>query len=172
MPDVTLRHEIDTDEDTYWARCVFDADFNQKLYIDALKFPVWRLLDTTDDASKIWRRVQVDPPVGNMPGPVKKLLGDRLSYVEEGTFDKKTKRYSFKVTPSTLADKTTVVGELWVEPLGPPGAKRIARLTKVSVHVKVFVVGGMIEDRILEDLKNSYDAGTVFTNRYIKEHGL
>ncbi len=169
MPDLTLRHEIDTDEDTYWARCVFDADFNKKLYIDALKFPEWKLVDSKDDDAKTWRKVQVDPPTGNMPAAVKKVLGDRLSYVEEGTFDKKTKRYSFKVTPSTLADKTKVAGEMWVEKLGD---KKIARLLKISVEVKVFIVGGMVEDRILSDLRSSYDKGTSFTNQYIKENGL
>jgi hypothetical protein len=171
MPEITLRHEIDTDEDTYWARCVFDADFNKKLYIDALKFPQWKLLDSKNDDAKIWRRIQVDPPTGDMPGAVKKVIGDRLSYVEEGTFDKKTKRYSFKVTPSTMAEKTKVAGEMWVEKLGDAD-KRIARVTKISVEVKVFIVGGLVEDRILSDLRSSYDKGTVFTNAYIKENSL
>lgn len=169
MPDITLRHEIDTDEDTYWARCVFDATFNKQLYIDELKFPEWKLLDSKDDDAKIWRRVQVDPPVGNMPGAVKKVIGDKLSYVEEGTFDKASKRYTFKVTPSTLADKTKVAGEMWVEKLGD---KKIARVTKIAVEVKVFMVGGLVEDRILSDLKTSYDKGTTFTNRFIKENAL
>ena len=169
MPEVTLRHEIDTDEDTYWAKCVFDAAFNQKLYIDALKFPQWKLLDSKEDDAKIWRKVQVDPPTGDMPAAVKKVIGDRLSYVEEGTWDRKTKRYSFKVTPSTMAEKTKVAGEMWTEKLGE---KKIVRITKINVEVKVFMVGGLVEDRIISDLRSSYDKGTVFTNRYIAENGL
>lgn len=169
MPELTLRHEIDTDEETYWAKCVFDAEFNKRLYIDALKFPQWQLVDSKEDDAKIVRKVQVDPPTGNMPAAVKKVMGDSLKYVEDGTFDKKTKRYSFKVTPSTMADKTKVAGEMWVEKLGD---KKIARVTKINVEVKVFMVGGMIEERILGDLRSSYDKGTVFTNEYIKEKGL
>jgi len=169
MPEITLRHEIDTDEDTFWAKCVFDADFNKKLYIETLKFPQWKLLDSKDDDAKLTRKVQVDPPTGSMPGPVKKVIGDRLSYVEEGTFDKKSKRYTFKVTPSTLAEKTKVAGEMWVEKVGE---KKITRCCKISVEVKVFMVGGMVEDRILADLRDSYDKGTAFTNQYIKDNGL
>ena len=169
MPEVTLRHEINTDEDTYWAKCVFDADFNKKLYIDALKFPQWKLLDSKEDDTKIWRKVQVDPPTGDMPAAVRKVIGDRLSYVEEGTWDRKTKRYSFKVTPSTMAEKTKVAGEMWTEKLGE---KKIVRITKINVEVKVFMVGGLVEDRIISDLRSSYDKGTVFTNRYIAENGL
>lgn len=173
MPEITLRHEIDTDEDTYWSKFVFDPDFNRKLYVGELHFPVWKLLDSKEDESTITRRVQVDPPIGNMPGPLKKLIGDRLSYVEEGVFDKKAKRYTFKVVPSTLTDKTKVHGEMWVEKLGDANSqKRIARVTKVSVEVKVFLVGGMVEERILSDLRSSYDKGTSFTNRTIKESAL
>ena len=39
MPEITLRHEIDTDEDTYWAKCVFDAEFNEKLYTRRAQVP-------------------------------------------------------------------------------------------------------------------------------------
>ncbi|MDB5213152.1 MAG: hypothetical protein JWO86_1079, partial [Myxococcaceae bacterium] len=70
---------------------------------------------------------------------------------------------------STMSEKTKVAGEMWVEKLGD---KKIARVTKISVEVKVFMVGGLVEDRILSDLRSSYDKGTVFTNQYIKENGL
>ncbi len=169
MPEVTLRHEIDTDEDTFWSKIVFNEEFNKKLYEGALKFPGWKLLDSKEDDAKIVRRVQVDPPVGDLPGPLKKVIGDRLAYTEEGTFDKKAKRYSFKVTPSTMADKTKVSGELWVEKIGD---KKIRRMCRISVEVKVFMVGGMVEDRILQDLRASYDNSTTYTNQYIKEQGL
>lgn len=169
MPEVTLRHEIDTDEDTFWSKIVFDEAFNTKMYEGALKFPGWKLLDSKEDDAKIVRRVQVDPPVGDLPGPMKKVIGDRLGYVEEGTFDKKAKRYTFKVTPSTLADKTKVTGELWVEKIAD---KRIRRLCRISVEVKVFMVGSMVEDRIMADLRSSYDNSTTFTNEFIKTNGL
>ena len=169
MPEVTLRHEIDTDEDTFWTKIVFDEAFNKKLFEGALKFPGWKVLDSKEDDSKIVRRIQVDPPVGDLPGPVKKVIGDRLAYTEEGTFDKAAKRYSFKVTPSTMAEKTKVSGELWVEKIGD---KKIRRLCRISVEVKVFMVGGMVEDRIMQDLRSSYDNSTAYTNQYIKESGL
>ena len=169
MAEITLRNEINTDEDTYWARCVFDLEFNERMYKVALKFPEWKQLESKEDDSKIVRKIQVDPPTGNMPAAVKKVIGDSLKYVEEGTFDKKTKHYTFKVTPSMLPDKTKVSGEMWVEKLGD---KKIVRITKMNVEVKVFVVGSMIENSILSDLKSSYEKGTNFTNDYIKEKGL
>lgn len=169
MAEVTLRHEIDTDEDTFWSKIVFDEAFNKKMYETGLKFPGWKLLESKEDDAKITRRVQVDPPTGDLPGPVKKVIGDKLAYTEEGTFDKKSKRYTFKVTPSTLADKTKVNGEMWTEKLGD---KKIRRCCRISVEVKVFMVGSMVEDRIMQDLRSSYDNSTSYTNQFIKENGL
>lgn len=169
MPEVTLRHEIDTDEDTFWTKIVFDEKFNKELYEGAMKFPRWNLASSKEDDAKIVRRVEVDPPTMDLPAALKKVIGDKLAYVEEGTFDKKTKKYTFKVTPSTMAEKTKINGELWVEKVAD---KKIRRMCRISVEVKVFMVGGMVEERILSDLRSSYDNSTAFTNKFIKDHGL
>lgn len=168
MADVTLRHEIDTDEDTYWSKVVFDEAFNKALYGEHLGIG-WKLLEQKDDDAKIVRRAYVEPPVGNLPGPVKKVIGDKLAYTEEGTFDKKTKKYSFKVTPSTMAEKTKISGEMTCEKLGD---KKIARVVKMHIEVKVMLVGGMVEERIVSDLRVSYDKGAAFTNDWVAKHGL
>lgn len=168
MADISLRHEINCDEDTYWSKIVFDEAFNKAMYVDHLGI-VWTLLDSKEDDAKITRRIHVEPPMGNLPGPVKKVLGDKLAYTEEGTFDKKTRRYALKVVPSTLAEKTKVTGEMWCEKAGD---KKVIRHAKFHVEVKVMLVGGMVEDRIVEDLRASYEKGTVFTNDYLAKHGL
>jgi len=40
------------------------------------------------------------------------------------------------------------------------------------VTAKMFGIGGMIEGRILADIKQSYDKAAEFTNRWIREKGL
>jgi hypothetical protein len=173
MAEVTLRHEIDCDEDTFWNQCVFSEgdDYNRKLYLEYLKFPGYTLLESKDTEDKKTRKVKIDPPLVGIPGPVKKVIGDKLSYVEEGVFDKKTRRYTFTVTPSTMAEKSKTTGELYVEKLGEGNTKRIARIAKIKVEVKVFAIGGMVEDKILGDLKASYDAAAKFTNDWVKAKG-
>jgi hypothetical protein len=169
MPEVTLRHEMDIGEDDYWEKCIFSEEYNQRLFVDTLKFPGFTLLASTNDADKMTKKVRIDPPLVGIPAAAKKAIGERLSYVEEGTYDKKTKRYRCAITPSTFADKTTVWAELWCDVLGP---KKIARNVKVHVEVKVFIVGGLVEDKIMGDLKHSYDVAAKFTNEYAKEKGL
>jgi hypothetical protein len=168
MQEVTIRHEMECDEDTYWYKCVFDKDYNERLYLTELKFPEYALLEYEETDGYIKRAVKVGPKVPPLPAPVKKVIGESLAYTERGTFDRKTKRYTFTATPNTLADKARTAGEMHVETLGP---KRIARVAKVSVDVKVFMVGGLVEDQILNNLRQSYDRAATFTNEWVREKG-
>lgn len=169
MPEVTLRHEIDTDEVTYWTKLVFDADFNRKMYMEHLGFPQWKLVELQDDADKATRRVSIEPPLGDLPAPLKKLAGNRFGYTEEGTLDKKAWRYSFRIVPSVMAEKARIVGNVHTETVGD---KKIVRHCRISAEVKILMVGSMIEERLVTQLRSSYDRGVSFMNAFIKEHHL
>jgi len=169
MQSVRIQHEFDCAEETLWQLSFFDDDFNRRLYLETLRFPVWRILEQKTTEESLTRRVEIHPLVENMPGAVKKLLGDRFSYIEEGTLDRKAKRYKFRVIPSSMADKTRIAGELYMEPLGD---KRVRRIVEFSVEVKVMIVGGIVEQKTIDDTKASYEKSAAFTRSYLKEKGL
>ena len=169
MGEFNDRAEFDCDEDAFWEKCFLDTEFNRRFYVETLKFPEWRLLEQKDDGKKISRRVHISPPTGNMPGPMKKVLGDKFSYVEEGTYDRATHRYTFQVIPSLLADKGRIAGELASQKLGD---KKIVRTAKIHVEVKVFMIGSLMEQQILNDLRHSYDEARKFTGTFITEKSL
>jgi hypothetical protein len=166
MPEQEIRHPMDCDVDTYW-RCVFDEEYNRRLYLEVLRFRDFKLLSQEEKADKKTRRLYLNPPAADLPGPVAKVVGD-LSWHEEGSFDAKTKRYRFKVIPASLPDKTHIEGEIWCEPRGD---KKCERIAKTNVEVKVFMVGGLIEKRIIDDMRKSYEAAAKFTGEYVREKG-
>ena len=53
----------------------------------------------------------------------------------------------------------------------PLGDKRWSASPRSTCDVKIFAVGGMIEDRIVADIKDSYAKAAEFTNVYVKEKG-
>ena len=169
MPEVIQRHELECDEDTFWTHCFFDPEYSNRLYREYLKFPGYEITSQSDVGGKSVRTVRVEPPVGSLPGPIKKVVGDRFGYVEEGTFDKATKRYSFVIQPTVLADKTKCFGECYCEKIGD---KKVVRVLKLNCTVKMFGLGGMLEDRILQDFKSQNDKSATFTNQYLKEKNL
>jgi hypothetical protein len=169
MQEITIRHEMSCDEDTYWYKCVFNAEYNDRLYLTELKFHEYVTEKLVEDAATIQRVVRVTPRIPPLPGPVKKVIGDGLAYTERGTFDRAKRRYDFTATPNSLADRATTEGHMFVEMLGE---QRIARVARIRVDVKVFMVGGLIEDQILNSLRSSYDRAASFTNEFVKEKGL
>jgi hypothetical protein len=112
------------------------------------------------------RVVKVVPRIGELPLPLKKLVGEGIGYEEVGRFDKKTRRYRLDVRPNRLADKLSITGEMFTEPAGPGSCKRIFTAT---VTAKIFGVGGMLEQRIVDDLRKSYEVAARFTKVCLSE---
>lgn len=168
MGNVFIRHEMNVDEDTYWEKCVLAPEYNRRLFLEELKFQKWELVEQKDNGDTVTRRVKAEPEPKNLPGPVKKVVGDSLGYTEDGTFDRKRKVYSFKTIPAALSDKLKIEGTMRAERLGD---KKIARIVEVRVEVKIMLIGGMIEDRIVSDLKASYAKAAEFTNKWVAEKG-
>jgi hypothetical protein len=167
--ELEFRHDLDCDGPTYFEHCIYNDAFWQRVYGEVLKFPKFETLEMKTEGDVMIRKVFIEPPVTGLPGPAKKVIGDRMSYVELGTYDKKTGKYSFDVTPSVFPTKVKTRGVMWCE---PRGEKKSTRIAKITVEVKIFAVGGTIEDKISNDLRQSYDATAAFTNRWIKEKGL
>ncbi len=169
MKEVKFDHVFECDEATYWDRIFFDDEFNRFLFKERLKFPVWKATVRRDDDSVYERTVEVSPPVGDVPGPVKKVLGDNFGYKEHGRFDKKTRRYHVDIESNVATEKTKVAGDIWLEKVGD---KRCRRLAAFRIEVKIMMVGGMIEDRIASDMTRDFNRGAEFTNEWIKLKGL
>jgi hypothetical protein len=165
---VTISHDFNCDPDTFWTKIFFDPEYNRALYKDALQFPEYTVLEERDAGGEVVRRVRVTPKQ-EAPAAVQKLVGGAFSYVEEGRFDKAGKRYRFRVVPSTLGDKIKSEGELRAEPAGPGKMRRIVEMT---IEVKIFGVGGIVEGFVSKSMQESYAQAAAFTNKWIADKGL
>lgn len=165
MAKFTVSHEFRCDEETFW-KTFLDRDFNLALYREHLGFPAYEILELRDTDREIHRKVQGTPKM-NVPGPVAKLLGSSFSYVEEGRFDKATKVWTWKMTPSTLADKLRQEGTMRVEKAGEGRVRRVAELL---IEAKIFGVGGLLESTTEKQLREGWDASAPFMQRWMDEH--
>jgi hypothetical protein len=165
----TIRHTFDIDADTFWNKLFFDPEYNSALFERYLKFNPYRVLelDRRPDGS-IRRKLECAPPV-EIPAVAKKIIGDSTSYVEDGLFDPKTRRFTIEVIPKMGADKIKSRGAIWVEPRGD---KRIERMAEVDNEVKVFGVGKILEAFIEKETRATYDQSATFTQQWIAEKGL
>lgn len=169
MAELRVEHVFNCSEETFWTKVFFDDEYNKRLFQENLRFPVWRVLKTEERGDEVLRTIEASPPIGDLPGPLKAVVGDSAGYEERGVFDKKTRRYKVQVVPNRMADKVSVSVEMWTEPLGDAQCKRFARATATA---KIFGVGGLLEKKLLGDLERSYTKSATFTNTFVAEKGL
>lgn len=162
MAHARIQHLYDCDEATFWRQVMFDEAFNSRLYLEHLHFDEWKILRLDDTETQLVREVSVRPVTGELPAPLKKLIGQNFGYRELGRFDKQARRYSFEIFPNTLPDKLHIRGDIQVTPRGESQCERTLEL---DVEAKVFGVGGMIEKRIIGDTRDSFDKGHRFAQR-------
>ncbi len=169
MAEIRVEHVFKCSEETFWTKVFFDDDYNRRLFQEILKFPAWRVAKSEERGDEVHRTVEASPPIGDLPGPLKAVIGDNAGYEERGVFNKATRRYRVQVVPNRMSDKISVVVEMWTEPMGDQQCKRLARATATA---KIFGVGGMLEKKLLSDLERSYEKSAAFTNTFVAEKGL
>lgn len=169
MPEFRAEHTFNCSEETFWTKLFFDDEYNRRLFLERLKFAGWKVTKHQEAGDKVERIVEAIPPIGDLPGPLKAVVGEGAGYEERGTLDRGAHRYTAEVVPNRLADKIHVRIEISTVADGPERCKRIA---KGSVTAKIFGVGGLLEKKMIADLEKSYAKSAEFTNAFVAEKGL
>ena len=163
-----LAHHYAMSPDAFWERLFFDPAFNDALYLEGLGFDAVSLdrEDVQPDGART-RVLRVTPRLA-MPGPVRKLLGDRFSYHEHGAFDPVRRAFTARIVLSRLADRIHIEHTMWLEPAPDGGSTRKASAT---VDVTIFGVGRIFEMFAEKSIRESYEKAARFTNQWWARHG-
>lgn len=167
MATFTMTHEIDVSVDTFW-KIFFDNEFNETLFLKELHFPKWKLVDHKETEDTIVRHVEGVPKM-DAPGPVAKALGSSFGYSEEGTYDKKTRTFRFKMKTTTMTDKLRNEGTVRVEPLGD---NRCRRVVEIVAEAKVFGIGGLIEGSLEKSFRTGWGRSAEYIVTWARQKGL
>ena len=169
MGEIRVEHTFNCSVDTFWDRIFFDPEYNRRLFLEVLKFPEWKETKNEDKGDRIERTCEAMPRLGDLPGPIKKVVGDGVKYREEGVFEKATRRYRMRVVPNKMSDKLSIDCQMSLEPR-PDG--KSSRIFTCRAEARIFGVGSIIEKRLLEDMQRSQNITAEFTNRYIAEKAI
>lgn len=168
MPSFRVEHVFECGQKTFWEKVFFDEEYNRRLFYDELHFAEWRELERKEEGETVRRYVRALPPVADLPGPLKAVIGEGAGYEERGILDRPKNRYEARVQPNVLGDKVTVSLVFTTEALGE---ERCRRIVDGSVTARILMVGGLLEQRMISDLKRSYEKSAEFTNRFVAEKG-
>jgi hypothetical protein len=112
-------------------------------------------LERDETGEAVYRRIQVVP---NIPGAFLSLVrrfgaGEKISYIEEQWRSKEERVVRWEMTPSLLADRTRIEGQIRIE---PQDAKGCLRILDGVVEVKLPALGQAVEQAIVRSTLEAY----------------
>ena len=161
MREVRVENVVSCSAEAFWKLFV-DRTYNEALFREGLGFEQFEIVEMTAT-----RRVVQCTPKVSVPGPLRKLLGDRFSYEERGEMDASGSLWRWEVFPTALQGKITNTGTVRTEDLGDGRCKRI---DEMRVEARVFGVGGLIESSTESQVTDAWKQTATFTNAWIRDH--
>ena len=139
MIQFTVPTDLPCTVDTFWARFV-DSGAVAKTFL-SIGFTRYEMLEERDEPGRYFRKVDARPPI-DAPAIVRKIIGPSFGYVEEAGFDQTTRVWTWKVTPSVLADRSKISGAIHCEPLG---SDRCRVTFAATIVIKMIGLSGILE---------------------------
>ncbi len=159
MSESVETHAIDCDEETFW-RIYLSHEYGHGLFVDCLGF-ISATIDTIggDITSRFERSVRT-VCILDVPGPLKPLLGAKITAVEHGIYDAASRTYSYEIEDQRLKDKFEIAGWISTTPRAGGG---ISQNTRTVVKAKVPFVGGALERYFMRENARFWRESTEFT---------
>ncbi len=158
-----IENTFDAPPEKVW-ELIWDREFEKELQ-RAMNLEELKILEEIDEGDTILIRRKVTPRI-SIPASFKKLIGDKISYIEENRIKKGSYYFDWTIKLNTLGDKVDAKGKFWVEPYGENGARRII---EGNIKVKLFGVGKGIEKLVVNNMKENFTKASEIMNRKLKE---
>ncbi len=159
---LTVRHTFDCTPEQFW-QMLWDPEYERRMQSTGTARR--ELIETRDEgALKVFRyKLTSEKP---LPGPVAKVVGaTNLSYEQVNKYNAQSSLLQWKVIPSVMADKVTSEGTFVVKPI----AGGCERLVDGNITVKILLIGGKVEQAIINDVQQAYELAAKISREYIAE---
>jgi len=166
MIEYEIVDEFATTPDKYWDM-FFSEDYNRALWqhLD-IEWELVKLERSGEGQDEVIHRVQRLTPKRDVPSALRKLVKDAVSYEERNVFRRRDSVMEVVTIPNFFADRFEAKGTYALE---AKGDDKLDRIWKATCKCSVPLVGGKVEKHVVEEVKRSYKASTIFTRKYIAE---
>ncbi|MET0286963.1 MAG: DUF2505 family protein [Polyangiales bacterium] len=166
--ELPLQQRYEVSVDTYWDELCFNLEYTRRLYAEALNCVDMVVLKNEGDRKTgIRRHLRFTKPM-DMPGPVMKIFGGKVTMDELGEWDAREQRWSYRMVPSILGDRIDIRGRVQVIAQGDQCEQRSVN----TATCRMFGLGAVVEPFVIREAARGHNDRYQFTLRYIKEKGL
>jgi len=164
MLRLSLRQEIHCDLATFWQH-FFDPELSRRLFIEGLEFISYTTVRQHETPTAIERTVAIEPKL-TIPAPLAKVFGSSFRYQEEGSFDKPSQTWKWRMISGTMPDKIRVTGTLRARPID---STKVIREVDIEIEAKIMLLGGMVEETFKKQLSAGWERSVVVQNQWLRE---
>lgn len=160
---LSIRNTFACDPATLWHIFNEDAEFDRRL--EAESGVIREVTEQREEGSRrIWKLRCTSKK--ELPGFMATALGSKhLTYDQVSTFDPERNTLHWEVVPTLLSDRVTAKGVTRVYDHGG----ECERVIEGEISVRVPLVGGRIEKKLLEEIEASYVRAAAIANDLIDE---
>lgn len=130
-----------------------DPEYQRRMYIEGLGFDGCELDPPRESGAIFERRMRVVPRL-ELPGPIRKLLGERFAYFEHIRYDRETKHWDWHLEMPVLGQRLTIAGDIEMEPKGELTCTRKANF---RIEARIFGVGGLLEKTAKKEVLANFE---------------
>lgn len=167
MSRYRIEDAFETTPTRYW-EVFFDDEYNRRLFehleVDRVQLEFRR---EGEGEQEIIHRVVRLTPRREVPAVMKKLVGSAIAYEERNRFVRKDNLLEVVTIPNFMADKVTTTGRYFLE---TRGEAKLVRVWDGICECRVPLVGGRVEQHLIDEIRRGYAATTEFTRRWLREH--
>lgn len=159
-------HRIPAAAEDFW-EWLHDPEYEARV-ARALGLIEYRELARRESRGEVYRRIQVASPLPSSLAPiVSRLVSvDEAGYLEEQWRSRDDRVVRWRMTPTILADRVTVEGELRVEPAGTKGCLRIL---DGDITARILGVGGLLERVAIREVIGGYAVAAKVAAAFARE---
>jgi len=146
-----VRTAFECDPETLWALFNDDAEFNERL--EAASGVCREVVERHDEGDvQVWRLRCASKK--ELPKFMAKALGAKhLTYDQVSRFDRARNELQWDVVPTLLSDRVTATGVTRLI----PGDGECERVIDGEITVRIPLIGGRIEKKLVEEIQGSYE---------------
>jgi Protein of unknown function (DUF2505) len=135
--------------ETFW-RVFFDEMFVRRLYLDALGFPGFEMLERQGDT----RKLRVVPKLG-LPEVLERLIGGAFAYEEHGALDRETNQWTWTMV-RPKGSGIDLVGTRGTVKIVSVDEGSCTRIDEITIEGKLFGLGSVIEAAAEKEARSAW----------------
>ncbi len=168
MKTSSYRFTIKTDPDTYW-KTFLDDDYTTSVYLDGLGAEAAEIQAKDGDIDSGLTRTLKTVQKMQAPGAIRKLMGETVTNIEEGSYDPSSGEWTFTVKSDAMGDKLKVSGKVTAQARDDGTTDQVVEM---SYEAKMRLIGGQVEGFAVKQGDESWNQSADFLNGWLADKGL